>query len=188
MDAAGLELLRRARDILDASDFEDALTVQDVITRDLGDGQRYTFTHLFENVDSGTTVSVYANNPAGEETPIVAGFRQIIAEGTVRGSVYANVTQDTSGTAQNARNDLVRPDDETTIPTAIEWETGGTYSDRGEGVDILAPGGTSVGTRGGAVGIQAIARTRPGTNLLWELESQSNQNDILFTVVYSEIR
>lgn len=173
---------------LEGVTYENAHTTQDQITRDLGNGQRYTVTNLFEDVASGTTVRVFAQNPSVEDTPIIAGFRQIVSEGTVRGSVYGNVTQDTAGTTIQARNDLLRPDSETPMSTVVEWETGGTYSSLGSGQDLLAPGGTTVGTRGGAVGLQAIARVRPGANLLWELESQSTDNDILFMTVYSEVR
>lgn len=185
---ANEETLQRLRDNAEGITYENAHTTQDQISRDLGNGQRYTVTNLYENVADGTTVRIFARNPSDEDTPVIAGFRQIVSEGTVRGKVYANVTQDTAGTAKAVRNDLIRPDTETTTNTVVEWETGGTYSGLGTGQDLLAPGGTSVGTRGGAVGVQAIARVRPGTNLLWELTSQSTDNDILFTTVYSEVR
>ena len=178
----------KTADALDDSAYEQALTTQDVITRDLGNGERYTFAHRFDDISSGETVRVFAQNPAAEEIPILAGYRQIVSEGSVRGKAFTNVTQDTAGTEQSAGNDLVRPPGEAPTPSVIDWETGGTYSDATNGMDILSPGGTAVGARGGGVGIQAIGRIRPGANLLWELESQSNSNDILFLLVYSEIR
>lgn len=168
---------------LDNAAFGDTLVNTDVVFRSLARGERYTFRHLFQGVADGSTVRVFANLPSGADAAVSAGTRNITATAQVDGATYANVTQDTAGTAQMERNDRISPDTQTM--SELEWETGGTYSNLGEGSPFLTPGGTG-GASTGSTGVAASARVEPGANLLWEITSRAADNDILFTVTYTE--
>ena len=168
---------------LDNASFQDTLVGTDVIFRSLAEGNRYTFAHLVPSVADGGTVRVFADLPETADFAVTVGVREITATAEVTGNVYANVTHDTAGTVEDARNDRISLD--ATTDSEVNWETGGTYSNLGESTPLLVPGGTG-GTRSGAIGSASTAYVEPGTNLLWELTSGSVDNDILFTVVYSE--
>lgn len=168
---------------LDNAAFGDTLVSTDVVFRALANGDRYTFRHLFQGVADGSTVRVFANLPSGVDTIVSAGTRTISATAQVDGNTYQNVTQDTAGMAQNERNDRIIPGGESL--SDVEWETGGTYSNLGEGSPFLTPGGGG-GASTGATGIAASARLEPGANLLWEITSRAAGTDILFTVTYTE--
>lgn len=177
------DLFKTARALENAA-FADTLTTTDVIYRSLSQGSRYTFTHYFEDVGSDETVSIFAELPESAEYPVTVGTRQIISQGAMLGTVSVNVTVDTGGATQQSRNDRIstspQPDSD------VEWSTGGTYSDKGELVNLFNPGGTSIGQRTGSLGATSSAHIEPGANILWELESFSGDNDMLFTVIYSE--
>lgn len=166
------------------SAFEDTITTTDVIFRSLAEGNRYTFTHLFEGVDSEDTVSIFAELPETAENPVTVSTRQITASGATKGTAYAFVTQDTAGTESDSRNDKFSPDE---MPSSeVDWEVGGEYSDLGQGIDLYVPGGRTAGQRSGGTGIAAFGYVEPGVNMLWELSPEGNDVDILFKVVYSE--
>lgn len=180
---ANEDTLRRVRDPLENSAFGDTLVNTDVVFRSLARGERYTFRHLFQGVASGTTVRVFANLPETADAAVSAGTRNITSTAQVDGATYANVTQDTAGTVQMERNDRISPD--ASPMSSVDWETGGTYSNLGDGSPFLTPGGSG-GNRSGGTGVAAAARLEPGVNLLWEITSRAADNDILFTVTYSE--
>lgn len=180
---ANEDTARRVRDALENAAFKDTLVNSDVVFRTLARGERYTFRYLFTDVADGSTVRVFANLPSGADAAVSAGTRNITATGKVDGATYANVTQDTAGTARSERNDRISPDG--SPMSNVEWETGGTYSNLGAGSPFLTPGGGG-GTSPGATGTAASARLEPGANLLWEITSRAAGTDILFTVTYSE--
>lgn len=150
--------------------------------RDISQGKRFTFAHRFDAVADGSTVQVFANNP-NDAAKVIVGTRTITAEASCRLETFVNVTQDTAGTSQTERNDLLTPSGEPA--SDVTWETGGTYSNKGNSTPGLVPGGAG-GTRSGGTGQGATAAVRPGTNLLWEITSQSTDNDILFVTTYTQ--
>lgn len=168
---------------LDNAAFMDTLVATDVVFRALARGERFTFRHHFTGLADGETVRVFAELPDTADAAVSVGVREFASTATMDGATYANVTQDTAGTSQGARNDKITTD--SVSESSVVWETGGTYSGLGGGSPFLSPGGSG-GTRTGGAGVGASARLEPGANLLWEITSRAADTDVLFTVTYSE--
>jgi len=160
------EILRdQQRAALDSSVIERALR--------RGDLWRYTYSATLSNGDAFDTV---IENPTDDDIYVGRVIRT--AEG-VSGTIEANVSIDTSGTALNALNLRVTSPADTDNP--VTAEQGGSYSSPEASENINFPTGSGVSTRGGIRAANLVLG--PDANVRYNLTSNADGNEFSFEAV-----
>lgn len=152
----------------------------------LQDGRAHSTGELFESVADGATITFYIENPAGSGKNYFLTPQNVRAESKVYIDKYLNVDI-TGGTApehgitnKNASNHIES--------TANALSNVDTFSNADAQFSTKLLGADSPSTKVGGAIDRAANVLEPGNNLLLEITSFSNGNDISIDIDWIEIK